>query len=355
LVIFVNLIKGWDAISASIDPGNYKFAAGGDMVIQVSITNLKDETVYLLNWDTPFVEHGNYLAIVSKDTTTRLPYHGLIAKRGNAGVGSYITLKPKETRSVKVNVFKNYPLHKAGVYLVKLSFLFKDYSFNPSEIPKVKDHFKISSLVESNTVEIEIIGTYVPAARNESHLLDTKKRYGSDFSTRYCTSTQITKIQTAWNAFERMIGNSEYYIKQGNTASYRTWFGAYTTTRYTRVKNVIMAIRNLINYYDACAFDCSLSHCEPDYYAFVYPTDTSRTVHLCQVFWSTIVGGNYRLDTQAGTIVHELSHFDAIGNPGNEDYFYGETNLRNLALSNPDNAVRNADSYEYYSESIFNN
>jgi hypothetical protein len=351
----VNLIQGSDVISASIDSGVYRFEAGGDMIIQVSFTNLKDQDVYLLKWDTPFTEHGNYLSITSKNTTARIPYHGIIAKRGDPDLESYISLKPRESRSMKVNIRKNYPIYKAGVYTMKLLFSFKDYSFLPSEIPKKRNHFTRSSPVESNTVEIEIIGSNIPAVKNETRLSNSKKRLtGRDFMTSSCSDTKINTLQTAWNTYEGMIANSVYQINLGNTQNYRTWFGTHTTTRYTRVKNVIVALRNVINYYDACIFDCSYSGCDSDVYAFVYPTDTSRRIHLCSYFWSSPAGGGYSFDTQAGTILHELSHFDAIGNPGNDDIAYGETALRNLAYSNPSGAIYNADSYEYFSENVFN-
>lgn len=52
--------------------------------------------------------------------------------------------------------------------------------------------------------------------------------------------------------------------------------------------------------------------------------------------------------TQAGTLVHESSHFTANG--GTDDHAYGQTACKSLALSSPANAVDNADSHEYFAE-----
>ena len=57
---------------------------------------------------------------------------------------------------------------------------------------------------------------------------------------------------------------------------------------------------------------------------------------------------SHAIEIQAGTIIHESSHFTANG--GTNDYAYGQTACKNLAISNPANAVRNADSHEYFAE-----
>ncbi len=51
-------------------------------------------------------------------------------------------------------------------------------------------------------------------------------------------------------------------------------------------------------------------------------------------------------DSQAGTIVHEVSHLVA----GTHDYAYGAVNCAALASNHPEKAIKNADSYEYFVE-----
>ncbi|HBI44476.1 MAG TPA: hypothetical protein DDY78_16735, partial [Planctomycetales bacterium] len=69
------------------------------------------------------------------------------------------------------------------------------------------------------------------------------------------------------------------------------------------------------------------------------PGDT--TIWFCGAFWAAPATG---ADSKAGTVVHEHSHSDA----NTDDLTYGQTNARALATSKPDQAVRNADNYEYY-------
>jgi peptidyl-Lys metalloendopeptidase len=66
---------------------------------------------------------------------------------------------------------------------------------------------------------------------------------------------------------------------------------------------------------------------------------------LCNAFWNAPATGT---DSKAGTIVHESSHWTAAGGTG--DYAYGQSAAKSLATSNPNNAVMNADSHEYFAE-----
>jgi len=53
-------------------------------------------------------------------------------------------------------------------------------------------------------------------------------------------------------------------------------------------------------------------------------------------------------DSQAGTLIHEMSHFTVVANT--DDFVYGQTGARNLADTNPANAIMNADNHEYFAE-----
>ena len=93
---------------------------------------------------------------------------------------------------------------------------------------------------------------------------------------------------------------------------------------------------------------------KPDRFAYVYPNDAEHTVYLDQAFDGAPSTGE---DSKAGALSHEMSHFDDIG--GTEDAFeghnndeavYGKDASRDLATSNPDLALKHADSFEYYVE-----
>ena len=68
-------------------------------------------------------------------------------------------------------------------------------------------------------------------------------------------------------------------------------------------------------------------------------------MYLCNAFWSAPSLG---IDSKAGTLVHEMSHFTVVA--GTSDYAYGTSACQRLASTNPKKAVNNADSHEYFAE-----
>jgi len=52
--------------------------------------------------------------------------------------------------------------------------------------------------------------------------------------------------------------------------------------------------------------------------------------------------------SKAGTLIHETSHFDVV--VATDDVVYGQAGARDLADSDPDLAITNADSHEYFAE-----
>ena len=76
----------------------------------------------------------------------------------------------------------------------------------------------------------------------------------------------------------------------------------------------------------------------------MYPTQPYK-IYLCGAFWSAPLTGT---DSRAGTLVHEMSHFNVVA--GTDDWAYGQTAAKALAISDPVKAVDNADSHEYFAE-----
>jgi len=66
-------------------------------------------------------------------------------------------------------------------------------------------------------------------------------------------------------------------------------------------------------------------------------------VYLCGAFWSQPA-------ERVNTIIHEMSHFNAVGNPGTQDYTYGRASCKTLANNNPYQATHNADNVCFFSD-----
>ena len=82
-----------------------------------------------------------------------------------------------------------------------------------------------------------------------------------------------------------------------------------------------------------------------DCYAYVNPDDKSHTIYLGDDWESAADSGT---NSKPGTLSHEMSHFSDVG--GTDDNDYGTSGCKELAKKDPDLALNNADSFEYYVE-----
>ena len=75
-----------------------------------------------------------------------------------------------------------------------------------------------------------------------------------------------------------------------------------------------------------------------------YPNQPYK-IYVCNAFWSAPMTGT---DSKAGTLIHEMSHFNVVA--ATDDWAYGQTAAKSLASSDPTKALDNADSHEYFAE-----
>jgi hypothetical protein len=177
-------------------------------------------------------------------------------------------------------------------------------------------------------------------------------------------------------AFERarLLINSAYLAiaRAGSDprerAIYETWFGPYDRLRLHRVRQVINDIHGALSgkpvilYYRGDKAqghsDCAA---EPgnitgeDYFGATWRPASMPAV-LNKAFSHIFLGktffesGAYGQDSIVGVIIHELSH--AISDT--VDIVYGPQLCQQLARERPDDAVKNADCYEYLCEHLQN-
>lgn len=79
-------------------------------------------------------------------------------------------------------------------------------------------------------------------------------------------------------------------------------------------------------------------------YAFVYPVDTTHNIHLSSQYQIAKENGE---NSKPGVIIHEMSHFNDIGNT--KDHAYG-AKAQELDVTK---AIENADTYEYAAENAW--
>jgi len=295
--------------------------------ISVDITNTADYYLSVLRWNLPLDQRfqSNSFRVLLKGTP--VPYIGSIVNYAGPIWNDYIFFEPNETKSFIVPLESSYDFSQPGEYDVVMVTDVFDYQTTDVSLPRTVDTFSPFTDLISNSLQITT----------------TQGLFQKILRTPYtCSASENNQLNTAGQAQKTMIGHGVTRIAEQQTPTYSEWFGAFTTARWTHVRDVIGRIsRNTVVVY----------RCDDEQgvYAYVYPTDTAHNIYCCSAFWTAPVAGGY--DTRAGTLIHELSHFNNIGSTG--DYAYGTGAARNLASTNPDRARQNADNYEYFSESLW--
>ena len=127
-------------------------------------------------------------------------------------------------------------------------------------------------------------------------------------------------------------------------ANFKKWFGSTNENDRTTIKNRIDKTLELNKNYDITKFQPS-SPKNRDAYAYVNPSDAEKRIYLGDPFWSAAPTG---VDSKAGILSHEMSHFDGVG--GTDDFAYGADDAKRLAKDDPSKALYNADNFEFYLE-----
>jgi peptidyl-Lys metalloendopeptidase len=318
--------KDGAVVSLGVEQG--AFGSTQDVLVTVTISNPTNHTVKVLKWFTPVDGVEEPLFAVTRDGEP-VPYTGPLYKRPAATGQDYISLKSGESISSTVNLGEYYDLSESGQYEIfyaVASFSLYDEKGNA---------FKFRDALTSEKVSIRVDG------HGKRPPTATPPPPGSIGFSR-CDATQQSLVTTAHDSAKTYASSSENYLFGINsgTARYTEWFGAFSTSRFNTVKSHFTAISDAFDSAPV-VYDCG---CRKNYYAYVYSNQPYK-IYLCRVFWSAPMTGT---DSKAGTLIHEMSHFDVVA--GTDDYAYGQTNARALADNNPDQAIMNADNHEYFAE-----
>jgi peptidyl-Lys metalloendopeptidase len=306
------------------------FTADQSVLVHVTISNPNKQPIKILKWATPADDAESPLFAV-KTNGAPVAYLGAIYKRPAPTGNDYFMLKSGESVTFDADVSAFYDFSASGDYDVRYEVSSANlYSEKTSADPK-----RIDSLV-SNKVSVWVEGR---AAKVPAEPAPAAVSGSTTFNK--CTTSQQSDLLSARTAASNYSANANSYLQAGTVSSrYTTWFGAYTAARYNIAKGNFTVIGSAMDT-ASVKFDCG---CKKQYYAYVYPT-RPYTIYLCKVFWSAPMTGT---DSKAGTLIHEMSHFNVVA--GTDDYVYGQTGAKNLAISNPDQAVDNADNHEYFAE-----
>ena len=295
-----------------------------DVVVKVTVTNTARHPVMLLSWQLPSDELDGPLFRITRDDQ-KVGYLGPLVKRGTPQASDRIKLDPGASLSYDVELTGAYDLSASGRYAIEYA-----------SRGKHGDAVSLSS--DPLYVWLEGRSAKRPAP-------PPPPPPGSGISyTGNCSASQQTALQAAVSAATNYAAESNAYLSStppSGTPRYATWFGAYAPGRWNTVQAHFAAEQSAFTT-QPLTLDCKCK--KSNVYAYVYPTQPYK-IYLCGAFWAAPLTGT---DSRAGTLIHEMSHFDVVA--GTDDWAYGQTAAKALAISDPVKAVDNADSHEYFAE-----
>jgi peptidyl-Lys metalloendopeptidase len=295
--------RGDVLVSLSTDQATFR--ADEDVALTVTLTNGSRRWLKLLKWYTGVDGLEEPLFQVSRDGAP-VAFEGPHYKRPAAVDADYVRLAPGQSVTTRVSLSDLYDFSQSGNYSIR---------------------HDVGGALTSNELKVQIEGRQLSASRAARGA---------------CDATQQAILAQALSASSTYVNGAVTYLSGSASATprYVTWFGAFSSTGWTTAKNHFVAIKSAYDN-NRITFDCS---CKKNYYAYVYPSQP-YVIYPCNVFWTTSMTGT---DSKAGTLVHETSHFTVVA--GTDDWVYGQSGCKSLAISDPTKALNNADSHEYFAE-----
>jgi peptidyl-Lys metalloendopeptidase len=316
------------AANVSISVAKQAFAAGDSVAVEVTISNPNRGAIRILRWFTPVDDVEEPLFNVMRDEA-KVEYIGAHYKRSEPTDKDFIILKGGESITRTIDLAEYYDLSVTGTYAV--SYDVASFDLYQKGNPTMENIQELKSGGLQIWIEGRAVKTPEPEAPTEVA--------GSNSYTK-CTTSQQSSLVTARNEAAVYSSGAVNYLNGSLGVRYTTWFGTYTQARYNIVDGNFDNIKSAMDG-ASVGFNCG---CKKQYYAYVY-SNQPYNIYLCRAFWTAPMTGT---DSKAGTLIHEMSHFTVVA--GTNDWVYGQTGAKNLAISNPNNAVDNADNHEYFAE-----
>lgn len=313
------------------------FAANG--AVEVILTNTSNKVARVPKYQLPLGELQAKLFQVSRDGS-KVAYEGPMIKRGLPNASDFAILRPGQSLRSVVELADAYDMRKGGTYTITLVSPLQHASMSDGRM--LKNGRGLPLTLQSAPLRMYAAGK-LPSIKGKGKPPSGGGTVVNGVSYVGCSTTEISDAGAAVTSARGYTENAKGYLNTGTTGPrYTTWFGAYTASRYGTAAQHFVAIDSKM---DQSAGEVTINcGCNQSYYAYVYPTRPYE-IFVCRAFWTA---PNTGTDSKAGTLVHEMSHFNAVA--GTDDVVYGQTGAKNLAISDPASALNNADSHEYFAE-----
>ena len=323
------------------------YAANGG--VEVIVTNTSRKVARVPRWQLPGGEVTAKLFQVSLDGEP-VTYEGPLVKRGLPSPADFAILRPGQSYRSMVDLGASYDMSKRGQYTVTLVSPLQYASLSDGSM--LKTARGLPMLLRSVPINVWNNGVASKSTTHKGKPCNPRKETCDDgggggetggVTFVGCSATQASGAGDAVTQARSYSENAKGYLASGTVGTrYTNWFGAYSSQRYGTASQHFVAIDAAMDQNNGeITINCG---CNQSAYAYVYPTRPYE-IFVCRAFWNAPLAGT---DSKGGTLIHEMSHFNVVA--GTDDIVYGQTGAANLAASDPDGALNNADNHEYFAE-----
>lgn len=323
-------------IDVNLSMAKTQLNATDAVMVEVSYTNVTNQAIRLLKHGTALEGWLSANIFSVNQNGKAMPYTGALLKRVKPRISDYIVLQPRQTISGTVDLAQGYDIRVKGRYSVNTNSrvqakgLLSPFGFKPNL------NF---DLLQSKPVDLTLFAQPATFAS--------------------CSTIQRNSLTAALTEAERIsriaatdLSNTPTALRSG-AARYVRWFGTYNAARYNLVSrnfnNIYAAARNRVVNFNCACLDVP-PQIRNQVIAYVFP-GRAYQINICPVYNFLSPTGT---DSQAGTLVHELSHFSVVAatnaNTALYPEVYGTSAAFSLARTNPNHAVNNAENHEYFAE-----
>lgn len=313
--------------------------------VEFKISNNSAEVLKVPYWQLPSAsEQGKLFQVFRNGKAAE--YLGPMIKRPAPTEADMVVFQPYETKVFLVDLAKSYDLGQTGEYSVTFASVL-DGARSAKGLRVAGSNGRLAVL-QSAPLKLWVdadnaLRSLKSGAGNERKPGGGGGGTGADGVTYVgCTTTQASGAAAGMVQARAYTENAKGYLAGNTGPRYTTWMGAYTSQNYSTVSQNFVKIDAAMDQVGGkITINCG---CNQSAYAYVYPTRPYE-IFVCRAFWSAPTSGT---DSKGGTLVHEMSHFNIVA--GTDDWVYGQSGAKSLAISDPLKAIDNADSHEYFAE-----
>jgi hypothetical protein len=315
-------------LSASIEMVRAEHGDDDPIHLLFSLTNEADHPQTVLTWHTPLEGIHSDMFNIELDGE-QVEYINKHLKRGSPDASHFVTMAPGETITAVINLEHSHAVHEAGEYTVHLDTAILHYGPGTPEELAQQEQFNPHT-IHSEPIQYKLVQGRTPHSFTDGRTIEN------------CTSNELWTANEAMDIGLSMVVRAETVLENSTArkAPLEEWFGTTSTANVNTIKSNFASIRTVLGQSIELFCDRSTSH-------FAYVRSADHKIYLGKEFWDAPMTG---IDSKAGTIIHEVSHFNNVANT--DDLKYGIKDVKALADSSPNDAIKNAETYEYFAESM---